>query len=267
MGDRCFRLFRCIKFQIVTKLAAIFNYFGDCECLMPYAVEAIRPLVDDVIVVWSRVSNRGRLMEYWLPENCILVNCEPKSRVAHENEFTKRQAGLQAAKAHGFTHFIAMDADEFYLPDEFNQEKERIYSTGIAGSIARVKTYFKSPTLTIGYDHTLVPFIHKITPKLEYHLKFSRYPFAVDKKHVAHIDPCRRLNIRSGVEMSGVTMHHYSYVRKNMALKIENSSANLSKSANVIYEDLQHAKPGYLCKSYSRILEQCDNIFNLPEYD
>lgn len=248
----------------MTKLAAVFNYFGDCECLMPYAVEAIRPHVDGIIVVWSRVSNRGKSLEYWMPEDCILVNCEPKSRVPHENEVAKRQAGLQAAKNHGFTHFIAMDADEFYLPDEFNPEKERVFSTGIAGSIARVKTYFKSPTLTIGYDHTLVPLIHKVTPKLEYKLKFAKYPFAVDKRHVAHIDPCRRLNITSGVEMSDVTMHHYSYVRKNMALKIENSSANLAKSAHVIYEDLQHAKPGYLCKCYNRVLEETENHFNLP---
>lgn len=251
----------------MNRLAAIFNAFGDCACLMPYAIEAMRPLVDDIIVVWSSVSNRGMSLEYELPKKCTLIRCEPKSRDAHQNEINKRQVGLQAARSMEFTHFIMADLDEFYTPEEFNQEKERIYSQNLAGSVCRVKTYFKAPTLTIGYDHTLVPFIHKITPQLAYKLKFSRYPFAVDKNHVAWIDPTRRLNITKGVVMSDITMHHYSYVRKNMELKIQNSSANLRKSAPIIYEDLKNAKPGYLCKSYNRILEQCDNLFNLPEYE
>lgn len=247
------------------RLAAIFNAFGDCACLLPHAVESIRPHVDEVVIVWSRVSNRGISLEYKLPKCCTLVQCEPKHKVAQVNEVMKRQAGLDYAKKNGFTHFIAMDADEFYTPEEFNREKQRIYDLNLAGSVCGVKTYFKSPCLTVGMDHTLVPFIHKVTPQLEYRLKFSGYPFAIDRRGVAHIDPARRLNIRKGVLMSDITMHHYSYIRKDIDLKIANSSANLRKSAEIIKEDLRNAKPGYLCKSYNRILEQCDNIFNLPE--
>lgn len=251
----------------MNRLAAVFNAFGDCACLMPHCIENMRPLVDEIIVVWSRISNRGMSLEYELPKDCTLIRFEPKFRNAHENEINKRQVGLNAAREMGFTHFIMADLDEFYTHDEFNQEKERIYSQGLYGSVCRVKTYFKSPRLTIGYDHTLVPFIHKVLPKVNYRYKFSRYPFAVDSSGAARIDPTRRLDIRSSVALSDITMHHYSYVRANMDLKIQNSSANLRRSAAVIYEDLKNAKPGYLCKSYNRVLEQCENTFNLPEYE
>src|SRR5690606_7710468 len=115
-----------------------------------------------------------------------------------------------------FTHFIMMDADEFYEQDIFEREKKHIEQSAVIGSVCRIKTYFKSPTLTIGYDRTLVPFIHKVSPRLKYHLNYRNYPFAYDGE-TPQIDPTRRLNISSGVSAAIITMHHYSYIRKDMA--------------------------------------------------
>ena len=246
------------------KLAAIFNVWADCLCLLPYAVENIRPVVDGVIIVWSRKSNRGQVIDYELPKDCILINQEPINVTPHANETMKRNAGLEAAKANGFTHFIMMDADEFYIQSEFTAVKEMIYLENIAGTVCRVQTYFKSPTLTIGLDYTLVPFIHKITPKLTYKLNFASYPYSYQGSG-ARIDSTRRLNINSGVKMVDIVMHHMSYVRKDMHLKLQNSSANFKgRRSDVIYEDLRNAKPGYFCKGYQRELKECPNIFNLP---
>jgi hypothetical protein len=144
---------------------AIFNIWADCLCLLPYAIENIRPVVDEIIVVYSWKSNRGNTIQYELPKDCILLQCEPSSTVPHINETAKRNAGLEAAKKLGFTHFIMMDSDEFYVQSEFKREKEKILEMNSSGSVCRVKTYFRSPTLTIGEDSTLVPFIHKITHK------------------------------------------------------------------------------------------------------
>jgi hypothetical protein len=58
-------------------------------------------------------------------------------------------------------------------------------------------------------------------------------------------------------------MHHYSYVRKDINLKIENSSANLKRSRHIIYEELVNAKPGYLSKLYHQELKECENYFNI----
>lgn len=249
------------------KLAAVFVVWADCIDLLPYAIDNIRPVVDGVIVVWSKASNHGREMEYALPEGCQLVQHEPTHRIPNHNEIAKRNAGLEAVKKGGFTHFIMMDADEFYIQSEFRTKKQLIEEMVLAGSVCRIQTYFKSPTLTIGYDHTFVPFIHKVTPNLSYRLNFHGYPFAYVNK-VPYIDPTRRLNITRGVEFLSITMHHMSWIRKDFKLKMENSSANLRGTrGEVMIEDLLNAEPGYFCKGYQRELTACENIFNLPTYD
>lgn len=249
------------------RIAAIFNIWADCLDLLPYAIENIRPVVDEIIVVYSWRSNRGNVMKYELPKDCILVQCEPSGVAPHINETAKRNAGLEEAKKIGFTHFIMMDSDELYEQPEFLREKFIIAAGNYSGSVCRVKTYFKSPTLTIGFDTTLVPFIHKITPKLRYHLKFANYPYAYSNG-AARIDCTRRLNITSGVRMADITMHHFSYVRKDMSLKLANSSATFKGArSEVVYDDLKNAKPGYFLKGYQKELVSCENIFNLPEYE
>lgn len=249
------------------RLAAVFIAWGDCD-LLPYAVENIRPVVDGVIIVWSRKSNHGKEMEYELPGDCTLVQWEPLHRPPQHNELAKRNVGMEKAKELGYTHFIMMDGDEFYRQDEFTEAKALIEENGILGSVCRLKTYFKSPTLTIGHDHTLVPFIHRLRPSLQYKLNFHGYPFAY-QKGTAYIDPTRRLNVTGGIRMmEGVTMHHYSWIRKDMALKMENSSANLRGSrGQIMLDDLKEARSGYFCKGYQRTLIECENLFNLPIYD
>lgn len=251
------------------RLASVVNCFGDCIELLPYIIQHTRPMVDGMIVIYSKRSNRGNYIDYTLPPGDYMgFNWEPTQfRDAHQNEVTKRNFGLQKVKELGFTHFITQDLDELYEPEEFLREKERIDSENIAGMVCRVKTFVKSPYLTIGYDHCLVPFIHKITPGLQYRLKYSQYPFALDHKtRTAYIDPTRRLNITKGVVKSDITMYHYSYVRQNINLKIENSSANLRKSSALIHDDMANAKEGYFSKMYQRTLLYSPNIFNLPEF-
>lgn len=249
------------------RLVAIYTVWSDCIDLLKPSVENILPVVDEVIIVFSNYSNYG----HYIPFMCMdphaqisYVNFEPNlNQSPHVNECEKRNHGLAIAKERGFTHFIGMDADEFYEREPFRIEKYRIERYNMAGAVCPIKVYFKSPTLTAGFDHTLVPFIHKITPGLKFQLNSREYPFAYDKEGHAHIDPTRRLNISSGVEMSSVIMHHYSWLRSDYNLKIENSAArnNLRKSS--IYRDLENAAPGIYNEFYRQELKQCENIFNL----
>lgn len=249
------------------RIVAIFNIWADCLDLLCYAIGNIRPVVDDIIVVYSWKSNRGNVVKYDLPKDCILVQCEPTHSMPHPNELMKRNAGLSKAQELGFTHFIMMDSDEFYLQSEFTEMKTRIQKEGITGSVCQVKAYFKSPTLTVGMDTNIVPFIHKITPGLRYMLNDKNYPFAIENGQ-PRIDCTRRLNIKQGVKMLPITMHHYSYVRKDIDLKLKNSSANFKDHrAGLVYEDLKNAKPGYKCYGTNRELIECENLFNLPIYE
>ena len=244
------------------KLCAIYNIW-DGEEIFEHSFENMKPLVDGVIIVWSRLSNNCQNVGGFDPTkyDAIAVNHEPSiAKSKQSNERDKRNAGLREAKRQGFTHFLMMDVDEFYDPNEFIQAKQRFKNDDLQGLVCRVKIYFKTPELTIGYDPaTFVPFIHKLTPSLHYALN-KRYPFAYDQNG-PRIDPTRQLNINREVEWSDITMHHYSHVRNDIRVKIENSSANLGRSS--LLEDWLNAKEGYLVKMYQRTLVSCENQFNI----
>lgn len=246
------------------KLAAVYNVWGDQE-LLKHSIKHIRPLVDGVIVVYSTVSNFGEVdSQFDFEELTVYKKYTPNIILKpSENEREKRNIGLDTAKELGFTHFIMMDADEFYLPKEFLKEKERIERDNLSGLVCRVKCYFAHPCLTIGYDVTLVPFIHKITPELCFTWN-TKYPFAFEgPRRDIRIDPTRQMNIDGGVEWSEITMHHYSWIRDDYQKKIRNSTARENIERSTIVKDLLNAKDGYYCEFYGKQLEASSDPFNI----
>jgi hypothetical protein len=249
------------------RLVAIINAWSDTVELLPTCILNIAPVVNKVIVLYSEKSNKGnvddRITELVfgnLP--CQWVNVEPQvGNSSHENELRKRNWGLKLAKEQRFTHFLMMDSDEFYIQDEVQKEKTRIEENNLNGLVCPLKVYIKSPTLWCE-DHTLVPFIQKLKPDTNFG-HYPNYPFNQDGSGNSHIDPTRRVNHFDRVEMSEIFMHHFSYVRKDMELKINNSSANLNRSRANIYSDLENARSGYISKLYHKELKECENIFNI----
>lgn len=248
------------------RLCLIYHVWDDWDLQM-HSSFIHRELNDGVIVIYSETSNFGE----WSPipdmevvGNVIFFKHEPDlSLPPHVNERNKRNFGLQKARELGYTHFLNMDGDEFYDPAEFLKEKERFLNTDLAGTVCRVKTYFKDPCLTIGYDTTLVPFIHKITPDLKFEWN-PHYPFAFEgPKREIRIDPTRQMNINSGVEWSEITMNHFSWVRPDIHKKIRNSTARANLEQSSVVEDFALAKPGYFCQLYGKVLEPCSDPFNL----
>ena len=77
----------------------------------------------------STISNFGENGGGYFPdfrsETINFYTVEPDLKLLPaENERNKRNFGLQKAKELGYTHFLMMDADEFYEPSEFLKEKE-----------------------------------------------------------------------------------------------------------------------------------------------
>lgn len=246
------------------KLAAVFNVWDGIE-LLKFAVDNIKNEVDEVIIVWSELSNKQERHNDFNPDDfkgCVLVKSEPMyMRNPSESEREKRNVGLNKAKELECTHFIMMDCDEFYDPMEFRMEKERIYKENLNGLVCNIQVYFKKPTLTIGLDpSTRVPFIQKITPRLRFR-RNKQYPFAYDENGGMRIDPTRQLSHSKGIEWSNILMHHYSWVRKDIVKKIRNSTANLGRSSCL--GDYANAKPGYFCKMYGAKITKCENKFNI----
>jgi hypothetical protein len=251
------------------KLAAIYNVWNDWDMLQ-YSLKNITPLVDGVIVVYSMKSNYGEedktlTHSIWhdARKSIQFFAREPQFRDARNSETDKRNFGLKIAKEQSYTHFLTMDADEFYEPEAFLKEKEKFLNPNLKGLVCQCQTYFKSPQLTIGLDTTLVPFIHELTPSIRH--EFNRnYPFAWDGKAI-RIDPTRSLNITSGVERTDLIMHHYSWVRKDFNLKIRNSTARTNLERSNILTDLSHAKEGYFVEFYQRHLQRSTVNFGIPE--
>lgn len=258
------------------KLVAIYNTWGDFD-LLQHSIKNIRPLVDAIIVVFSRTSNYGEELvgkdgsniDEWLDAGCPVwfVRKEPDNKInPMQNETDKRNFGLDFAKSmKRFTHFLTIDADELYEHEPFLKEKERFNNSNIKGLVCLCQTYFKSPTLTIGLDRTLVPFIHELTPTIQHAFNRS-YPFAWRGRDI-FIDPTRSLNISSGVEMSGLIMHHYSWVRKDIEIKIRNSTARANIERSTLRKDFALAKEGYFVEYYGKTLIRASVDFNIPEFD
>lgn len=254
------------------KLAAIFCVWDDWD-MLDHALENIRSCFDGVIIIGSEYSNFGEYSDIpdhfrhiGMNQRDYFFKWEPiKSKSPAENETAKRNYGLEIARKAGYTHFIMMDADEFYNSDEFNVEKEKFkFNHTLNGMVCRIQTYFGSPELTIGDEGTLVPFIHRITPGLKHEFN-RRYPFAWQNRNI-RIDPTRQLNIYDGVEMSEITMHHYSWIRKDYAKKIRNSTARVNLEKSTVMQDLALAKEGGYCNFYRKVLRRVPNYFNIPYY-
>jgi hypothetical protein len=250
------------------KLAAIINAWADCNDLLMGCTESAAKWADDVIVIWSTESNYGELTTeaprcahglvgpYWQPGKLLSQR---------DNETAKRNYGLQLARDRGCTHFVTMDADEFYDSASVDRSKKFFEQyPDLNGLAVPCQTYFAKPWLTIGLDTTLVPFIHKLNPDTRH--EFNRkYPFAwIDGK--IRIDPTRSLNYISGIiHTESVIMHHYSWIRSDYKLKIRNSTARANIERSTILTDLGNAKEGYFCQFYGKTLVRTDVDFGIPD--
>ncbi len=248
------------------RLAAIFIHWGDWE-LLEKAVDSIYPQVDGVIQVFSYKSNIGEddpiSVCACCEEGFRRYQFEPDlSKMARENETTKRNYGLEMARRDGYTHFIMLDADEFYL--DIEEAKKEFDDPELNGLVCESITYFKSPTLCFD-DTTRVPFIHKLTPELRF-VKNYHYPFSVNEASNPAIDPTRTMNIAEGVKMSKVKMHHMSFIRSDIRKKIRNSAGlRLKTFEAVVLNDYREAQEGYRLAYNGKTLRRVENLFNLPE--
>jgi hypothetical protein len=255
------------------KLCAIYSIWDDWD-LLKISVQNISKVVDGVIIVWSENSNYGEMSkpkvitlweEYPYKTEFFTYQHEPSLHHPQHAETRKRNYGLAQAKALGFTHFITMDSDEFYDRYEFIAAKKYLNDNPhLNGLVVESQVYFKSPTLTIGKDVTLVPHIHKLTPTIKHEFN-KNYPFAWINGQI-RIDPTRSFNINSGVEMFDCTMHHMSWIRSDYEKKIRNSTARANLTKSSIVHDLVNAQEGEMCHFYGKRLLRVANRFNIPEY-
>lgn len=243
------------------KLCAIYNIW-DGACLLQGSVNCIIDHVELVIIVYSNVSNKGEVF-FPLPyiqgltrnPKVKFVKYDPQIELGgYANETNKRNVGLHYAKNLGVTHFLFMDCDEYY--DNFGLAVEAYNESGHSGSVCRLETYFKLPTLRFDkQEDYYVPFIHEL--KHDTRAGNQSYPFFAD--------PTRRVNEHDVVELP-IVMHHFSWCRLDIMRKVRNSSSNLMISTGII-DDYHNPdlKAGFYVKNYQRTLIEVPDTFGLSK--
>ena len=266
------------------KLGASYNLF-DGEELLRDSILSIRDSVDFISVVYQKESNYGnpydprvdtildelideKLVDFAMP---IQLDYDPDHWQPHErkhigafNEVNKRNVGIEISRQKGCTHHLAIDVDEFYLKEEFDAMKEVIEEHDPDTTACKMLTYYKKPTLILDPpEDYYVSFIIKINPETKFHWN---HPFPVN------VDPTRKLKPGKFLQLGrkGIQMHHMSYVREDLNIKLTNSSAltNWSDKRERLVEYWKDWKPGeqaFLAgiDDFYSDLKEIDNLFNV----
>lgn len=243
------------------KLAAIYNVFDGTE-LLQGSINCIKDHVDLIVIVYQQVSNYGEISEAMpaiLDDKVEFLKYDPTIEWGGQlNERAKRNLGIEFARMNHCTHFLHMDCDEYYT--NFGEIKQAYFNSECAGSVLRLKTYFKKPTFMFDpIEDYYVPFIHKLREDTK--AGSSTYKF--------YVDPTRAINESDVIELP-FFMHHFSWVRHDIMLKVRNSSANVNKRLeknDQIFKDYNSPdlKEGYLVENWKRWIKEVPDIFGLNE--
>lgn len=247
------------------KLASIINLYDGDE-LLDAAMANTNSIVDKFIIVYQSISNHGedrpsidrRLSMMQITSKKILIHwyVPDLTKGAAWNEKKKREIGLTMAKQHDCTHFFFQDVDEFY--EDPRAALNEYIESGADGSVARILTYFKKPTLRLkSFDDYYVPFIQKLYPDSHVSKWYNKKPYRVD--------PTRLIMPAKNIKEISQPMHHFSWCRWDIEMKARNSTAakNILKSDLVkMYKDPDTGAGTYL-KDYKQELIEVDDLFGL----
>lgn len=234
------------------KLLASYNIF-DGEEFLECSINQIRDHVDAVIGIVQSVSNWGnkyeggvkeaeRLKKLGLIDEILYYT--PQGGHALFNELEKRRKGIAYGQKKGFTHILNLDCDELFHTNEFKDALRLNDYDQNDWTIIAIQTYFKSINLTIGIDSTFMPFICKLK-KIHLGARYNKYK----------VDFTRAVNSEKYLFIGGIKMHHFSWVRRDINLKIQNSTARDNILRSRLLDDYKNAKEGLYIDHYGKKLK------------
>lgn len=217
-----------------TKFGVSYNVFNAEEHLIP-SIENIRNSVDYINIVVQYTSNLNNPATEQLRDTIKeieqrglvekIVEYQPSPLPPQQNEHQKRVVGLKHARAAGVTYFTTMDADEYFLPDQYNEAKRFIVNNDIAYTAAPTFLHIRRPVYRSAKpDSTDICFFARIDGT-------ATIPFGA--RFPANVDPTRRIT-GSGDKFyffgeRELAMMHMNLVRQD---KLQSKLANTSSSAN-----------------------------------
>lgn len=229
------------------KLGISYNLF-DGEELLERSIYYIRPHVSYISVVYQTTSFYGtECSKELLPTLNDLLNkgyiddiieykgnsiLDEDESLAHIQQVEKRNIGLELSKKNDCNYHMAFDADEFYIPEEFSRMKEILLETDEPACALQHRQYYKDAIYTI------------VPPEQEYIIGIfkiaDRTKFVYKAPCPVPVDPSRKPNWGEFIILPRhmIEMHHMSFVRKNIRIKLETSIAkkNIKHNTEKIVE-------------------------------
>jgi len=217
------------------------------------SISSNQTALDHISIVWQDISNAGEpitkhaldvLME--AAESGLIdevIQYHPDlSNQRVKNETQKRQIGLDAARAAGATHFLSLDADEFYRPKEILKARDEIDKNGWKSTSVSSFLHVKRPIYR-ALDKTCCCFITEISSDTQ--MGATSFP-------CPHIDPSRKMTAslehhhHFSVEL--VAMYHMNLVRRDLDQKLRNSSTVNTVFLKKVADAVSGWEPGYPLK-------------------
>ena len=226
----------------------------DGEELLEQSIKQVRKTADYINVVWQKLSWYGKpcnsgleklllkLKERGLIDELIFFEPDLSLNPSY-NEINKRNIGLRAARRAGCTHFMTMDTDEFYDPQQFHDAYADIIERNLTHTCCNIVSYITPTIRYANYETYFVSFINKI----DNGEKFTFDAFLGYRPCL--LDPTRKIKLRKNSRfcfLGNIVMHHMTHVRKDINKKVENSTIsqttdgaeNLKKSFNSAIQNI-----------------------------
>jgi hypothetical protein len=256
------------------KIGVSYNLF-DGEELLEGSINTIRESVDYISIIYQTTSNFGNecstdllpLLNNLKEKRLIddLFEYKPNIKMGGSwNEVVKRNLGVNFSLLNKCTHHLAMDADEYYLQNEFEYMKKIIEEGNYDAAACQMVTYYKKSIYRLDpKEDYYVSLLFKINENKEFILG---YPFPVE------VDPTRRMVSKNCkiFTREEIEMHHLSYIRKNISSKFNNSSAkvNFMKSINELieyYENWEYPNQALMAGKPNKLYDivEVKNLFKI----
>lgn len=202
------------------------------EELLEASLRSIRAEVDYIVLVyqtqsWYGVPAAETLLPFLeslraagladeLVEYQVDLKLKPKN-----NEFAKRNLGLEYVRRNGCDYFMGLDCDEFFIASEMAFGKAFIVENYITHSYVPVLCYGEKPTQVLldAPGTSYAPFFGEV----------HSGPQMQPNTHIpCRVEPSKKMQhffgARYWVFDREVQMHHMSYIRKNLQHKIDNAA-------------------------------------------
>jgi len=252
---------------------AVYYNCATCSELLEYSIKQMLKVTKHITLHYQTktniqtIANKRHFKEYVrLAEKYKLDLFEfwpDLHKTPKANETQKRNIGLKQAQMQGFDYFMTIDEDEIYQASQIVSAFYYFVKEDWDSSVCRLLTYYKKPTL-------------QVTPPEKYYVsvfyKINSRLFVEGMKFPVKVDPARkmrpdRLKIFNWEEL---TMHHYSYVRKDIREKLNTQSASVNFKDRIEdiakhYDKHDGCFPAYWGGKQARYfdLKEVNNQFNI----